>query len=53
MEVQNAQRNKMSTSTNYTACTFPLMQRCCMAGPIGPAGISSFHAVVTADFTVQ
>ena len=44
---------RMSRSTNYTACTFPLMWRCCMAGPTGPAGISSFHVVVTANFTAQ
>ena len=39
----------MSRSTNYTACTFPLMCRGCMAGPTSPAGISSFHVVVTAN----
>ena len=43
----------MGRSTNYTACTFPLMRRYCMAGPTGPAGISSFHTVVTAGFTAQ
>ena len=43
----------MSRSTNYTACTFPLMRHYCMAGPKGPAGISAFHVVVTADFTAQ
>ena len=43
----------MDRSTNYTACTFPLMRRCCMGAHAGPAGISSFHSVVTADFTAQ
>ena len=53
--IMNARRRetKMSRSTNYTACTFPLMRRCCMAGPTGPAGISSFHAMVTVDFIAQ
>ena len=44
---------KMSRSTNYTACIVPLMRRCCMAGHTDPAGISSFHVVVTVDFTAQ
>ena len=43
----------MGRSTNYTACAFPLMQRYCMAGPTGPADISSFHTVVTDGFTAQ
>ena len=43
----------MDRSTNYTACAFPLMRRCCMGAHTGPAGISSFHTVVTADFSVQ
>ena len=43
----------MDRSTNYTACAFPLMWRCCMGAHRGPAGISSFHTVVTADFTAQ
>ena len=41
---------QMRRSANCTACAFLLMRCCCMAGPTGPAGISSFHAVVTADF---
>ena len=45
--------NQMDRSTNYTACAFPLMQRCCMGAHTGPAGISSFHTVVTACFTAQ
>ena len=44
---------KISRSTNYTACAFPLMRRCCMAGSAGPASISSFHAMVTVDFTAK
>ena len=43
----------MDRSTNYTACAFPLMRRCCMGAHTGPAGISSFHTVVTAGFTAQ
>ena len=43
----------MGRSTNYSACAFPLMRRYCMAGHTGPAGISSFHTVVTAGFTAQ
>ena len=35
------------------ACTFPLMQRCCMGAHTGPAGISSLHTVVNTDFTAQ
>ena len=31
----------------------PLMRRCCMGAHTGPAGISSFHTVVTTDFTAQ
>ena len=31
----------------------PLMRRCCMGAHTGPAGISRFHTVVTADFTAQ
>ena len=31
----------------------PLMWRCCMGAHTGPAGISGFHTVVTADFTAQ
>ena len=54
MEVMSAHRNrKMDRSTKYTACAFPLMRRCCMGAHEGPAGISSFHTVVTADFTAQ
>ena len=30
-----------------------LMRRCCMGAHTGPAGISGFHTVVTADFTAQ
>ena len=30
-----------------------LMRRCCMGAHTGPAGISSFHTVVTAGFTAQ
>ena len=52
MDVISAHRNKKwNRSTNYTACTFPLMRRCCMGAHAGPAGISSFSTVVTADFT--
>ena len=43
----------MGRSTNYTACAFPLMRRYCMGAHTGPAGISSFHTVVTAGFTAQ
>ena len=43
----------MGRSTNYTACAFPLMRRYCMGAHPGFAGISSFHAVVTAGFTAQ
>ena len=43
----------MGRSTNYTAPAFPLMQRYCMGANTGPAGISSFHTVVTAGFTAQ
>ena len=31
----------------------PLMRRCCMGAHPGPAGMSSFHTVVTAGFTAQ
>ena len=34
-------------------CTFPLMRRYSIAGHTGPASITIFHAVVTADFTAQ
>ena len=43
----------MGRSTTYTACEFLLMRRYCMARHTGPAGISSFHTVVTAAFTAQ
>ena len=43
----------MGRFPNYTACAFPLMRRCCMAGHTGPAGICSFHTVVTAGLTAQ
>ena len=43
----------MGRSANYTVCAVPLMRRCCMAGPTGPAGISSFHTVVIAGFSAQ
>ena len=43
----------MDRSTNYTACTFALMRGCGMGAHAGPAGISSFHTVVTADFTAS
>ena len=33
----------MGRSTGYSACAFPLMRRYYMAGPTGPAGISSLH----------
>ena len=44
---------KTDRSTNYTPCAFPLMRRCCIGAPTGPARISSFHTVVTAGFTAQ
>ena len=31
----------------------PLMRRSCMGAHTGPAGIPSFHTVVTAGFTAQ
>ena len=43
----------MDRPTNHAACAFPLMRRCCMGAHTGPAGISSFHTVVTAGFTAQ
>ena len=57
MEVMNAEtetmEQNMDRSTNYTACTLPLMRRCCMGAHAGSAGISSFHTVVNADFVAQ
>ena len=54
MNVISAHRNKKwNRSTNYTACTIPLMRRCCLGAHAGPAGISNFHTVVIADFTAQ
>ena len=44
---------KMSRSTNYAACAVPFMRRCCMAGTEGPTGISSFHVLITTDFSVR
>ena len=43
----------MDRSTNYTACAFPLMRRYCMGAHTAPAGISTFHTVVTVGFTAQ
>ena len=31
----------------------PLMRRCCMGAHTGPAGMSTFHTVVTAGFTAK
>ena len=51
---QNVAGNKkISRSSNYTVCAFLLMRRYFMDGRTGPAGISSFHTVVTAGFTAQ
>ena len=43
----------MDRSTNYTACVVPMMRRYCMGAHTGPAGICSFHTVVTAGFSAQ
>ena len=58
---QNARHCSNGTENNnavgqihqlHSMC-IPLMRRCSMGAHTGPAGISSFHTVVTAGFTAQ
>ena len=44
---------KMEQIHQLHSMCIPLMRRCCMGAHTGPAGISSFHTVVTAGFTAQ
>ena len=54
MDLISAHRNqKWNRFHQLHSMCIPLMQRCCMGAHTGPAGISSFHTVVTAGFTAQ
>ena len=54
MEVMSTHKNGKWTDPPTTQHVHShLMRRCCMGAHAGPAGISSFHTVVTADFTAQ
>ena len=54
MDLISAHRNeKMEQIHQLHSMCIPLLRRCCMGAHTGPAGISSFHTVVTAGFTPQ
>ena len=50
---KRSHKQKMEQIHQLHSMCIPLMRRCCMGAHTSPAGISSFHTVVTAVFTAQ